>query len=91
MTAENDNSRRSANTKLLTDDETRAIRLAGELFNVLSEIVADGRSREADMQEFAYMIHNIQARVMAQAAARADPSSYRLLGEWRSARRSAIG
>jgi hypothetical protein len=65
----------------LTDAEQRAMRMTAELFDLFAqEIVGYGPSRDADLGELAGHIHNIQHTVMAQAAARAHPSEYRLLG-----------
>lgn len=68
-------------TDLLTEDERRAIELAGELYGVLCKVVGDGPPREGDLAELCSSIHVVQRAVMAQAAARAYPEQYRLLGE----------
>lgn len=67
---------------MLTDKEREAIRLAGALWNLLCEIVADDDPmvRLGDLQEMVVPIHQIQRYVMAQAAARAYPGELRLLG-----------
>jgi len=65
---------------LLTPDERKAITMAGELWNQLCRVVGDGRTRDADMAELCAHIHAIQHAVMSQAAARAYPETYRLLG-----------
>ena len=67
-------------TDLLTSDEHAAIALAGQLATLLSMIIGDGTAREGDMQEAVHHIHALQAMILAQAAARAYPSRYRLLG-----------
>lgn len=66
--------------ELLTDDEHRAVQLAGELWNLLCRIVDHGSTRAADLREIVAHVHAIQHAVMSQAAARAYPDQYRLLG-----------
>lgn len=66
--------------ELLTDDEHRAVELAGQLYNLLCNIVDDGPARQADLAECAASVHQIQRAVLTQAAARAYPDRYRLLG-----------
>lgn len=66
---------------LLTDAEHKAIDLTAELWSLLCrEIVGQDRSRDRDLAELAAHIHAIQNDVLAQAAARAYPDRYRLLG-----------
>lgn len=67
---------------LLTDDEHAAVHMAGELANLLGKICGDGDQAQHDWVEFVHLIHGIQSRVMAQAAARAFPDRYRPLGGW---------
>jgi uncharacterized Zn finger protein (UPF0148 family) len=69
-------------TKLLTPVEHGAIDMAGELMGLLSDIAADGPARAGDLAEVASHIHGIQRAVLKQAAARAYPDRYRLLGGW---------
>jgi hypothetical protein len=67
--------------RLLTDAEHRAMGLTADLYNLLcGEVIAHARSREGDVAEIAADIHHIQERILAQAAARAFPDRYRLLG-----------
>jgi hypothetical protein len=66
---------------LLTPDELVATKRAAELWGTLNVIVGDGPSREADLRELMYHIHAIQRAIMAQAACRAYPQLFRLLGE----------
>lgn len=67
--------------ELLTGDELRAMDLTVELVNLLSErIVGDGPSREGDLREIVFHVHGIQQRILKQAAARAYPARFRLLG-----------
>lgn len=67
---------------LLTDKERAAIRIAGDLWGALCDIVADTDPvvRLGDLQELIAPIHVIQRYVMGQAAARAYPAEFRLLG-----------
>lgn len=65
----------------LTDAEHKAIDLTAELMNLLAgEIIGDGPARSQDINEAGRHIHAIQHMVMSQAAARAHPGRYRLLG-----------
>jgi hypothetical protein len=66
----------------LTQAEQDAIDLAGRLYTRIAEDVAGhGPTRDADLAEICAAVHVIQHAVMAQAAARAYPGAYRLLGE----------
>lgn len=67
---------------LLTADEHEAMRLSGELANVCRRIIGNGPAAHGDWAEFAGAIHDIQSRIMGQAAARAYPDRYRPLGGW---------
>jgi len=67
-------------SNLLTKDEHAAVRLAGDLWNHLCRTIPDGPTRDADLRELVVHIHAIQHAVMANAAARAYPDTYRLLG-----------
>lgn len=67
--------------ELLTDDEHQAVELAGELWNLLCQITGDGPNRGPDLDEFRHSIHQVQHGVMKQAAARAYPDRYHLLGQ----------
>lgn len=67
--------------ELLTEAEHKAMALTADLWNLIgTEIVARGQSQTGDLRELADAIHTIQARILAQAAARAYPDRYRLLG-----------
>lgn len=67
--------------ELLTEAEHRAMDLTVQLVNLMaSEVIADGRGRTGDINEVVQAIHVIQRMVMGQAAARAYPDRYRLLG-----------
>lgn len=65
---------------LLTADEREAMRLTAELANTLGRVVGDGRTRLDDLRELVAPIHVIQHAIMSQAAARAFPTEFRLLG-----------
>ena len=69
--------------ELLTEDEHQAVSLLADLWNVLCKVVGNGPSRRADMAEIAQHIHVLQSGVLSQAAARAYPDRYRLLGDER--------
>lgn len=64
----------------LTADEHRLMVLTGDLMQLLARIVGNGSSRAGDLNEAVAHIHALQAMVLAQAAARAYPDRYRLLG-----------
>jgi hypothetical protein len=65
---------------LLTNDEQAAIQLTVDLVNALGAIVRNGPTRQADLNELFAHVHAVQNAIMAQAAARAYPEQYRLLG-----------
>lgn len=66
---------------MLTDAEHRALALTEDLYEALTSVVSRGPGRAADLASLATHVHAIQALVMAQAAARAYPDRYRLLGD----------
>lgn len=65
---------------LLTDDEHEAMRLTAELGKVLGLVVGQGAPAKDDLNELIGYIHHIQRAVLSQAAGRAYPKRYRLLG-----------
>lgn len=66
----------------LTDAEHRVVDLLGEAAGLFaSSVCGTGATRAADLAEFVGRIHDLQHAVMSQAAARAHPELYRLLGE----------
>lgn len=66
---------------LLTDAEREAVRMAGLLYTHIAEhVTGDGPTREDDLAEVRAAVHVIQRAVMAQAAARAYPGEFRVLG-----------
>lgn len=65
----------------LTAAEMKALSLSAELFNVIArDVIGHGRTRAGDTSELAGHVHNIQHMIMSQAAARAYPSEFRVLG-----------
>ena len=68
--------------ELLTDHEHAVLlQLASAMVTFTQHIVGNGNTRNYDISEFAVGIHKLQHMIMAQAAARAYPETYRLLGE----------
>jgi hypothetical protein len=66
---------------VLTDDERKAVRLAGELYTHIQDYVCgDGATRDDDLAELRASIHHVQRLVMAQAAARLYPGELRPMG-----------
>lgn len=65
----------------LTIEELHALTITVELVNTFACIVGHGPTRDHDLNEFAAHIHSIQHTIMSQAAARAHPDRFRLLGE----------
>lgn len=66
---------------LLTEEEQAVVRELGQCWNRLCRIVGNGPTRSADLNEVVFHVHALQNFVMAQAAARAYPDTYRLAGE----------
>jgi hypothetical protein len=65
----------------LTAEEREAVQLAGHLYVLIAErVMADGATRDDDLVELRAAVHVIQRMVLAQAAARAYPREFRLLG-----------
>lgn len=71
----------STDEGLLTASEHRAMELTGQLWGELQAIVGRAKSRAADLNELVGHVHAIQNTILAQAAGRAYPDRYRLLGE----------
>lgn len=65
---------------LLTAAEHDAIAMTAELWALLCAITTDGPARQGDLAELIFHVHGIQRAVLKQAAARAYPELYRLLG-----------
>jgi hypothetical protein len=69
--------------ELMTEAEHHAMDLTAELWNLLAgEVILNGPGGHGDREELAAAIHVIQRMVLGQAAARAYPDRYRLLGGW---------
>lgn len=66
--------------EMLTDLEREVIADAGELWNKLCKVVGSAAAREGDLAELVRHVHGIQQAVMANAAARAYPDQFRVLG-----------
>lgn len=67
--------------ELLTQEEHDCLMVLGEAASIYcKQIVGDEPHGVHDRNEFVAHIHDLQARVMAQAAARAYPDQYRLAG-----------
>jgi hypothetical protein len=64
----------------LTASEHHALDLTRQLANAMAGIAASGSELRADWSEFTTHLHAIQHMIMSQAAARAYPDQYRLLG-----------
>lgn len=68
--------------EFLTESEHEAVNLASQLYGIINkEIIGNGASRQMDIQELTIHIHAIQNMVLAQAASRAYPKRYRLMGD----------
>lgn len=65
---------------LLTVEEHRAMDLMAQLWDTVCELVPAGSARDTDLGELAVHVHAAQRTILAQAAARAYPERYRLLG-----------
>lgn len=68
-------------TGLLTAQELELVDLLGRCATDFSGLVGDGPSRTGDLTEFVHHIHACQNQLLAQAAARAYPDHFRLLGD----------
>lgn len=68
-------------SNLLTEQEHRLIEVTADVYKGFKEISGFARTRSADLNEVAQHIHALQSIILAQAAARAYSTKYRLLGE----------
>ncbi len=66
--------------QLLTPAEHDAMAQTAQLTRTMREIIGDGPAAEGDIAEMVDAVHRIQRMVLGQAAARAYPERYRLLG-----------
>lgn len=65
---------------LFTFVERHALGALAEVVVSLTNIIGHGETRRADMTEAVHHVHALQNMILAQAAARAYPDRYRLLG-----------
>ncbi|HEY5990762.1 MAG TPA: hypothetical protein VIV12_30855 [Streptosporangiaceae bacterium] len=66
----------------LTEAEHKAMDLCSELARAVAAIIGDGNGvKAADFREMVLHVHALQNMILAQAAARAYPDRYRLLGQ----------
>jgi hypothetical protein len=66
--------------ELLTAEERELVQDLGRIYTRMMDVVRDERTRDDDLREIRFHIHGLQRMLMAQAAARAYPSEFRLLG-----------
>lgn len=66
-------------SELLTELEHSTIDLLGMVYSNIVQI-AHGSDLPGDLQEAASRVHDLQHMIMANAAARAYPERYRLIG-----------
>jgi len=66
---------------LLSIEERNAMAATAQLNGLMKRIIGRGPTGEQDLSEFVIHLHAIQNMILAQAAARAYPDTYRLLGE----------
>jgi hypothetical protein len=66
--------------ELLTEAEFDTLDTVTLLVSQLNDIVGEGTNRAGDLTELSQHVHAIQALIMSQAAARAFPDKFRLLG-----------
>ncbi len=69
--------------ELLTVDELDFLELVGQLAPIANRIVGHGPGSDADRGEISHRIHILQEWAMAQAAGRAYPGRFRVMGESR--------
>ena len=67
-------------SELLTQLEKETAVMLGQVHMNMCRIVADGPTRMDDLTESCHHIHVLQRMIMSQAAARAYPDQFRLLG-----------
>jgi hypothetical protein len=65
---------------LLTEHELKVMDLTADLASGLARTVGYRSTRQVDMAELMSHVHVLQAAILAQAAARAYPDRFRLLG-----------
>ena len=67
-------------SELLTDAEHRLVERLADCAQEFLAICGDDRSLDGDVREFMHHVHILQNTVLAQAAARAYPTRYRVVG-----------
>lgn len=67
--------------ELLTPPELEVMDRTADLVNMVAGVMGHGPTREGDWAEFVFHVHGIQRMILKQAAARAYPGRFRLLGE----------
>lgn len=68
--------------EMLSEAELRAMDLTVELVHLMcQEVIGRGPTRDNDVREFVNHVHSIQQAILAQAAGRAYPDRFRLLGQ----------
>lgn len=65
----------------LTLAERRALDISGELADAFKQVIGHGETSKEDFAEVVLHIHALQNMLLAQAAGRAYPEKYRLMGE----------
>lgn len=71
---------KSDGNSLLTQEEHNLLSILADVANDFVEIIGNGPSREGDISEMVSYIHALQNMILSQAAARAYPDLYRLMG-----------
>lgn len=66
---------------LLTKAEHDLLDRLGKVSNDFVKIVGKESSRAGDIEQAVFLINNLQNMILAQAASRAYPKKYRLLGQ----------
>lgn len=76
------NNDQTAESEFLTSEEFIALGMTANLFAfIATRVIGNDITREADLTEFSLHVHAIQNMILSQAAARAYPDKFRLLGE----------
>lgn len=65
---------------MLTDLEHEVVDDLAKVYNKFCKLVGLGVTRRDDLNEIAMLLHGLQDKVLAQAAARLYPEKYRLMG-----------
>lgn len=68
-------------SEFLTVEEHEALALSGQLAGLCRRIIGNGPQANNDATELVLHIHGVQHMILRNAAARAYPDLYRLLGE----------